>query len=125
MPRTNKDGTIKWDGIFGSVSEYKDGYVISYYATTDNKKFPTAQELKKNMKYIQLMKDKGVYKFFEISPESLLKEAKTFGKAPAPKPLTDKEARKELAGFEQRITTLEKELTESRDKLDKIKAILA
>jgi len=41
------------------------------------------------------------------------------------RPLTDKEAREKLAGFEQRIADLEKTASENADKLDKIKAILA
>ena len=42
------------------------------------------------------------------------------GKPPQAKPITNREAREQLAGFEQRITKLEKELTEARDKLKKI-----
>ena len=46
------------------------------------------------------------------------------GKAPAPKPMTDKEAREALAGFEKRVAELEKTAKEDADKLERIKAII-
>ena len=46
------------------------------------------------------------------------------GKPHQAKPLTDKEAREKLTGFEKRIAELEAKAKEDADKLEKIKAIL-